>query len=62
MKNLLPVVAYVLVLIIVVMLPASQGYDELIWKLLIGQVYAIPVFLITLIISRSLSKKKANSY
>lgn len=58
MKNLLPVIVYVLVLIIVVKLPTSQGYDELIWKLLIGQVYAIPVFLITLFITHILSKKR----
>lgn len=46
-----PVVAYVVVCMVAVLSPASEGYDVFTWKLLVGQVYAIPVLIITAVIS-----------
>ncbi|RSD26890.1 DUF4017 family protein [Mesobacillus subterraneus] len=45
-KILLPIVAYLIVCVLVVFMPASEGYNTVGWKLFVGQVYAIPVLLI----------------
>lgn len=44
--KLIPVITYVIVLIIALILPASEGYNTFVWKLIIGQIYAIPAFFI----------------
>ncbi|KGA98358.1 hypothetical protein AJ85_04170 [Alkalihalobacillus alcalophilus ATCC 27647 = CGMCC 1.3604] len=52
MKNLLPALfMYVVVCIIAVLLPAPEGYNTFFWKLIVGQVYAIPAFIIVTIIT-----------
>ncbi|MBM7663623.1 hypothetical protein JOC25_000079 [Solibacillus kalamii] len=39
------------------MLPASDGYNTIGWKLLIGQIYAIPVLIIAFLISFFLHRR-----
>ncbi|MCU5734128.1 DUF4017 family protein, partial [Bacillus pacificus] len=52
MKNILPaLVLYIIVCVIAMIAPASQGYNHVGWKLFVGQAYAIPIFLITAIIT-----------
>ena len=47
MKKIIPpVLAYLAVCIIVIFLPASDGYNTVGWKLYVGQIYAIPVLII----------------
>ncbi|WP_078379954.1 DUF4017 family protein [Sutcliffiella halmapala] len=58
MKNLvLPLLAYVLVCVLVVIAPASTGYDTLGWKLFAGQMYAIPAFVVVALFSFYVNKK-----
>lgn len=57
-KFILPLVVYVLVLAITTLLPTSEGYDVLTWKLVIGQIYAIPALLITYLIIHFVKRKK----
>ncbi len=54
---LIPFIAYLLVCIIVVYLPASEGHDVLAWKLFVGQAYAIPILIITALITYFFSNK-----
>lgn len=58
-KALPPIVAYILVCLIAVLIPASEGYNEIGWKLLVGQVYAIPTLIIVSAISYYVTKKKS---
>ncbi len=45
MKNILPaLVLYIIVCVIAMIAPASQGYNHVGWKLFVGQAYAIPIF------------------
>ena len=58
MKNILPaLVLYIIVCVIAMIAPASQGYNHVGWKLFVGQAYAIPIFLITAIITFYINKK-----
>ena len=42
MKNIIPALfVYFIVCVIVITLPASNGYNTVGWKLFVGQVYAI---------------------
>lgn len=41
---------YFIILIITLFFPTSSEYSSLLWKLTIAQIYAIPAFLITLIV------------
>ncbi len=41
------------------MLPASEGYDTMSWKLLVGQIYALPILFIAILFSLILNKKLA---
>lgn len=43
-------IGYLLVLIVCLFLPAAEGYNHITWKLLIGQVYALPVFIVLLVL------------
>lgn len=67
MKNITPaLVLYIIVCIIAMLAPASQGYNHVGynhvgWKLFVGQVYAIPIFLITAIITFYINKKKSTN-
>ncbi|MGR5913999.1 DUF4017 family protein [Bacillus pacificus] len=60
MKNILPalVLSYYCLRDQLVIAPASQGYNHVGWKLFVGQAYAIPIFLITAIITFYINKKK----
>ncbi|MCU5627331.1 DUF4017 family protein, partial [Bacillus cereus] len=50
---------YFIVCVISVIIPASEGYNYVGWKLFVGQVYAIPIFFITAIITFYINKKKS---
>lgn len=56
-KIIVPLLVYLIVCIIAVMLPASDGYNTIGWKLLIGQIYAIPVLIIAFLISFILHRR-----
>ncbi len=51
-KYVWPAIIYVLVCIIAILIPASEGYQSIVWKLFVGQAYAIPALIVSLIISR----------
>lgn len=58
-----PSIAYAIACLAVVLLPASEGYDTIGWKLFIGQVYAIPVliaaaFVVYVILIQKINKNK----
>ncbi|OQR56866.1 DUF4017 family protein [Bacillus sp. CDB3] len=60
MKNILPALfAYIIGCIIAIILPASDGYNTVGWKFFVGQAYAIPVFIITAIITFYINKKRS---
>ncbi|PFJ17619.1 hypothetical protein COD67_17655 [Bacillus cereus] len=60
MKNITPaLLIYFIVCIISIIIPASDGYHTIGWKLFIGQIYAIPIFIITAIITFYVNKKKS---
>ncbi|WP_144508717.1 DUF4017 family protein [Bacillus mycoides] len=60
MKNILPaLLAYIIVCIIAIIIPASDGYNNVGWKLFVGQAYAIPIFIIAAIITCYINKKKS---
>lgn len=62
MKNLLPaLVLYIIVCIIAMIAPASEGYNHVGWKLFVGQAYAIPIFIIAAIITFYIKKKKSTN-
>ena len=60
MKTFIPLLAYSIVCIIAVMLPASDGYNAIGWKLLIGQIYAIPVLIVVILVSIFLNKRNSH--
>lgn len=62
MKNIIPaLVLYIIVCIIAMFAPASQGYNHVGWKLFVGQAYAIPIFIIAAIITFYINKKKSTN-
>ncbi|MGH1256162.1 MULTISPECIES: DUF4017 family protein [Bacillus] len=62
MKHIIPaLVLYIIVCVIAMIAPTSQGYNHIGWKLFVGQAYAIPIFLITAIITFSINKKKSTN-
>ncbi|WP_002147343.1 DUF4017 family protein [Bacillus cereus] len=62
MKNIIPaLVLYIIICIIAIITPASEGYNHVGWKLFVGQAYAIPIFLITAIITFYINKKKSTN-
>lgn len=56
-----PLLAYVIVCVIAILIPASEGYNVISWKLFVGQIYAIPVLIITALISYILYKKSSSN-
>ncbi|MFS0782563.1 DUF4017 family protein [Bacillus sp. 1P06AnD] len=56
-----PVLIYVLVCAIVLLLPASDGYQSLSWKLFAAQAYALPAFILSLILVFLWKKRKSCS-
>ncbi|MGG5737129.1 MULTISPECIES: DUF4017 family protein [Bacillus cereus group] len=62
MKNIFPaLLLYIIVCIISIITPASQGYNNVGWKLFVGQAYAIPIFIITAIITFYINKRKSTN-
>ncbi|MGK0532627.1 DUF4017 family protein [Bacillus sp. 'calajunan'] len=62
MKNIIPaLVLYIIVCVIAMIAPASEGYNHVGWKLFVGQAYAIPIFFITAIITFYINKKKSTN-
>jgi len=57
MKKIIPLLVYLLVCLIAVILPASEGYNTIGWKLLVGQIYAIPALIIAILFSKFLGKR-----
>lgn len=49
-------VVYATVLMLTLFAPAPEGYDVMNWKLFVGQVYAIPSFIIVLLLLVSRNK------
>ncbi|HWI47821.1 MAG TPA: DUF4017 family protein [Rummeliibacillus sp.] len=61
MKTIMPsLLAYLIVCIIAILAPASDGYDTVSWKLLVGQIYAIPVLIVVAFVTFYMNKKRAN--
>ncbi|MGE6541019.1 DUF4017 family protein [Bacillus luti] len=59
MKNIIPALfVYFIVCVIVITLPASNGYNTVGWKLFVGQVYAIPIFLVVAIVTFYVNKNR----
>lgn len=58
---LFPVFVYIIVCVVAVLIPASEGYDAFGWKLLVGQVYALPAFVIASFGSYFMYKKSVKS-
>lgn len=56
-KIILPLSVYLVVCIITVFLPTSDGYNTMGWKLLVGQIYAIPVLFVAIVVSIFVNKK-----
>ncbi|MBY0121539.1 DUF4017 family protein [Bacillus sp. S/N-304-OC-R1] len=56
-KIIPPLLSYIIVCLIAVFAPASEGYNSVGWKLFVGQIYAIPVFIIVAVITYYLNKK-----
>lgn len=54
------VVVYIVICLIGVMAPASQGYDVFSWKLFVTQLYAIPIALIIFSIAFMKHRKAAH--
>lgn len=60
MKNILPaLLVYIIVCIIAIIIPASEGYNTVGWKFFVGQAYAIPIFIIAAIITFYINKKRS---
>ncbi|MCU7667706.1 DUF4017 family protein [Bacillus thuringiensis] len=51
---------YFFVLVIGLLIPASEGYNTIVWKLVIGQALALPVFLISLFTFKVINSKKSH--
>lgn len=49
--------AYIIVSVIAVLIPASEGYNSIGWKLFVGQVYALPACILVAIITVIVKKK-----
>ncbi|WP_050614282.1 DUF4017 family protein [Bacillus testis] len=55
-----PLIAYIIVCVIAVFIPASEGYHTILWKLTIGQIYALPTLLIVTLASYYVNKRKSH--
>ncbi|HLR65407.1 MAG TPA: DUF4017 family protein [Pseudogracilibacillus sp.] len=57
-----PILIYLIVCIIAIILPAADGYNVVTWKLLVGQVYAIPILMISSFIAYFIYKRHHASH
>ena len=58
LKIILPILIYIIVCVASIFLPSSEGYDTILWKLLVGQVYAIPSLIITILLMFFINENK----
>lgn len=56
-KAILPIIIYLIANVIVLLLPVSEGYEAITWRLFVGQIYAIPALLLAIFISYFIFKK-----
>jgi hypothetical protein len=62
MRIIIPaLLAYLIVCLLAVLAPATEGYFTLGWKLFIGQIFAIPVLIVVALISFFINKKLLKS-
>ncbi|WP_223702501.1 DUF4017 family protein [Sutcliffiella deserti] len=54
-----PLVAYLIVCLVVLIIPASEGYNSVGWKLFVGQLYAVPILIIVAVITFFVSRKSS---
>ncbi|MFA8438265.1 DUF4017 family protein [Pueribacillus sp. YX66] len=60
MKTFIPsLLAYIIACVFTILIPASEGYNTVSWKLFVGQLYAIPVFIIVAMLTIIVNKKRA---
>ncbi|MED4080278.1 DUF4017 family protein [Halalkalibacterium halodurans] len=52
-----PLLAYLIVCIVAIILPASEGYNTVAWKLFVGQIYAVPILIVVALISLYVNRK-----
>lgn len=55
-STLLPILIYLIVSVAVIFLPASEGYNTIGWKIFVGQAYALPILLISFLVTYFFSK------
>lgn len=58
-KIMLPLLVYLVVCAVGVLGPASDGYDSIGWKLLMAQIYAIPLLISAITVSYVMNKKRS---
>ncbi|TMW73723.1 DUF4017 family protein [Alteribacter natronophilus] len=60
-KIAIALIVYVTACFAVLLIPASEGYDTLLWKLFAGQLYAVPVFILTCFLLFLLERKNGKA-
>ena len=55
-----PLLAYFIVSMLTVFFPASDGYNTVGWKFLVGQIYAIPVLIVVSLVTYFVSKRHSH--
>ena len=64
-KFIYPIITYAAIILFVFLLPTSEGYDDVTWRFLIGNMYAVPytmsVFLIAYNAERQKKRKLAKA-
>lgn len=60
-KIMLPLFVYLVVCTAGVLGPASDGYDSIGWKLLIAQIYAIPLLISVITVTYVMNKKRSSN-
>lgn len=51
---------YLIVCVIAILVPASEGYGNIAWKLFVGQIFALPAFFIAALISIRIKRREGN--
>ena len=52
-----PLLAYLIVCVVAIIIPASEGYNSIPWKLFVAQIYAVPIFIVVALISLYFNRK-----
>lgn len=62
MKTILPpLILYLIVCVIALLIPASEGYNTFGWKLYVAQIYALPIFLIATVVTLIINKRRSQT-